>query len=75
MPNYSDLLNIDDSFEKKVSFSDERGDVTFYCKDCEDIVNATREDPKWYVFKCEKCSWSNISIWTKEWIMQNYRIK
>lgn len=75
MPNYSDLLNIDDFWEKRENFDLERWDISFYCKDCEEIVKADRLDPKWYLFKCQKCQWSNIAIWTEKWLRENYRIK
>lgn len=72
--NYKDLINIDD-FEKRETFNDERWDVAFYCKDCEEIVEANRLNPNWYVFKCPKCWGNNIAVWTLAWIKENYRIK
>jgi Zn finger protein HypA/HybF involved in hydrogenase expression len=75
MPNYSDLLNVDDFWEKRINFDEERWDVTFYCKDCEEIVETERPNPNWYIFVCKKCSWKNIAIWTLAWIKENYRIK
>lgn len=75
MPNYSDLLNIDWFWEKRENFNYERWNVTFYCKDCEEIVETERLNPNWYIFKCKKCSWTNIAIWTESWIKENYKIK
>lgn len=75
MANYSDLLNVDDFWEKRITFNDERWDISFFCKDCQEIVETTRVDPKWYLFKCLKCWGTNIAIWTQEWLKENYRVK
>ena len=75
MANYSDLLNVDDFWEKRITFTEERWDISFFCKDCNEIVETERPNPKWYLFKCLKCWWTNIAIWTKEWLKENYRIK
>lgn len=71
---YKDLINIDD-FQKRETFNTERWDVSFYCKDCEEIVEVERPNPNWYIFKCVKCGWNNIAVWTLSWIKENYRIK
>lgn len=75
MAIYNDLLNVDDFWEKKITFEENRWEVSFYCKDCEEIVETERTNPKWYIFKCKKCNSTNISIWTTAWIKENYRIK
>ena len=75
MANYSDLLNVDDFWEKRITFNDERWDISFFCKDCQEIVETIRVNPKWYMFKCVKCEWTNIAVWTLEWLKENYRIK
>jgi len=72
--NYKDLINIDD-FEKRETFNEERWDVAFYCKDCEELVEIDRLNPNWYIFKCKKCWWNNIAVWTLAWLKENYRIK
>lgn len=70
----SDLVNIED-FDKKENFKEERGDVSFYCKDCKKIVITNRPNEKGYVFVCKVCSGKNIAIWTNEWLKSNYKIK
>jgi len=75
MPNYSDLLNVDDFWEKRITFNNDRWEVAFYCKDCEEIVETERLNPNWYTFKCKKCSGTNIAVWTLAWLKENYRIK
>ncbi len=76
MKNYQELLNIDDLWIKKQTFTVERWWVWFYCKDCEEIVETTREDnPNKYVFTCKKCNGQHIVIWTLEGLKENYRIK
>ncbi|MDP5039191.1 MAG: hypothetical protein NWP80_01985 [Candidatus Gracilibacteria bacterium] len=75
MANYSDLLNVDDFGEKKITFNEDRGNISFYCKDCQEIVETKRVDPKGYTFKCIKCDGSNIAVGTLEGLKENYRIK
>jgi len=72
--SYNDLINIDD-FEKKETFNQERWWVDFYCKTCKSLVETTRPNPEWYTFICKKCWGKEIVIWTKEWLINNYRIK
>ncbi len=72
--NYKDLINIDD-FEKRENFNSERGEVAFYCKDCETIVETTRKNPNGYTFICNTCQWTNIAVGTLAWLKENYRIK
>lgn len=72
--SYNDLINIED-FAKRETFTQERWDITFYCKDCKSIVETTRKNPKWYTFICTKCEGTNIAIGTYEGISNQYKIK
>lgn len=72
--NYKDLINVDD-FQKRETFNEERWDVSFYCKDCESIVEVERPKANGYIFKCIVCGWEHIAIWTLAWIKENYRVK
>ena len=72
--SYNDLINIED-FEKSDSFNSERWWVAFYSKNCKKIVETKRPDSNWYTFVCNLCKNKNISIWTKEWLITNYKIK
>ncbi len=72
--SYSDLINIDD-FTKRDNFSEERWEVSFYCKDCEKIVETDRPNKNGYIFVCKECSWKNVAVWTLEWLKSNYKIK
>jgi Zn finger protein HypA/HybF involved in hydrogenase expression len=74
MSTFSDLVNIEE-FDKRDYFSQERWEVSFYCKDCKKIVETNRPDPNWYKFICNICSWTNIAIWTQEGLKSNYKIK
>jgi Zn finger protein HypA/HybF involved in hydrogenase expression len=74
MSNFWDLINIDE-FDKREYFSMDRWEVTFYCKDCKQIVETDRVDEKWYIFLCKKCNSKNIAIWTEESIKTKYKIK
>lgn len=75
MSSYKELVNVEEFWDKKEVFSMERWEVSFYCKDCEVIVETERPDPKWYTFKCKKCWNWNIAIWTENWLKENYHIK
>ena len=72
--SYNELVNIED-FEKKENFILDRWWVGFYCKDCRKIVDTKRPKPNWYIFICNECMWKNISIWTNQWLKNNYKIK
>jgi len=75
MSDYWDLVNIEELWEKKENFEKERGKVSFYCKDCEIIVDTERPNPRWYKFICKKCSGKHIVIGTDRGLKDNYRIK
>ncbi len=75
MSNFWDLVNIEEFWNKREDFKNERWGVAFYCKDCKEIVEITRKNPKSYNFFCNKCNWTNIVIWTEEWLKSNYKIK
>jgi hypothetical protein len=72
---YEDLLNIDEIWNKKEYFNDDRGGVAYYCKTCEILVDVERPNTKWYTFICRKCKKETIVLGTKEWLTNNYRIK
>lgn len=74
MSSFSDLVNIEE-FDKRDNFKQDRWEVAFYCKDCRKIVETDRVNPNWYKFTCNICSWTNIVIWTHEWLKTNYKIK
>ncbi|MDD3793446.1 MAG: hypothetical protein PHI37_01420 [Candidatus Gracilibacteria bacterium] len=74
MSSFSDLVNIEE-FDKRDTFKNERGEVSFYCKDCKKIVNTQRPDINGYTFICEICNGSNIAIGTEEGLKSNYKIK
>lgn len=75
MKTYNELVNVEEFWWKKEWFKEDRWDVSFYCKDCEKIVETERLDPKGYVFKCAVCSGQNIALWTLEWLKTNYKLK
>ena len=75
MSNFWDLINIDEYWDKREQFNEDRGDISFYCKDCKEIVETTRPKANEYSFICNKCESTNTVIWTLEWLKSNYRIK
>ena len=74
MSNFWDLINIDE-FEKRDTFSNDRWEVSFYCKDCKKLVKSDRPNPSWYTFICTECKWKNVVIWTEQSLKSNYKIK
>ncbi|PID87330.1 hypothetical protein CSB07_02010 [Candidatus Gracilibacteria bacterium] len=74
MSNFGDLVNIEE-FDKKDYFVEERGDVSFYCKDCKKLVETDRPNKNGYTFICKECNGKNIAIGTEEGLKTNYKIK
>ena len=74
MSNFWDLINIEE-FEKRDNFAEDRGEISFYCKDCKKLVKADRPNTKWYTFVCPECKGENVVIWTEQWLKTNYKIK
>ena len=75
MSNFWDLVNIEEFWDKREDFSEERWEVTFYCKDCGKIVKTTRENPKSFTFFCNKCKGENVAVWTQAGIKAKFKIK
>jgi len=75
MTNFWDLINIEQFWDKREYFTEERGVVSFYCKDCKNIVEVERPQENGYTFICKICSWKNIAIGTHEWLKEMYRLK
>ncbi|NDK09930.1 hypothetical protein GW846_04070 [Candidatus Gracilibacteria bacterium] len=75
MGNFGDLVNIEEFGEKRENFDTERGEVSFYCKDCHKIVETERKNPGGYVFICKVCSQNNIVIGTFQGLKDNYKLK
>lgn len=72
MTTYNDLINVPSFGKKKENFKDDRGDIRFYCRDCRKVVDAKRLNPNKYIYECESCKQKNISIWTKEGLVDFY---
>lgn len=78
--SYSDLINVPAFGKKREStFSLERGQVAFWCKDCKKIIDAIRLPPekidkklREYIYKCPLCGGKNIAIGTEEWLKEHY---
>lgn len=75
MSHYGDLVNIEEFGDKRNTFEEERGEVSFYCKDCEGIVETQRPKPNGYTFICKVCNGKNIAIGTESGLKENYKIK
>ncbi len=72
MWDFGDLVNIEEFGEKRDYFEEDRWEVSFYCKDCEAIVETDRKEWKKYIFCCKKCSGTRISIGTAAGLKENY---
>jgi len=53
--------------------SNNSGDIVFYCKDCEEIVETDRCGRK-YVYKCKKCGTKNVAFGTKKSIYSFFHL-
>ncbi|MEK7126564.1 MAG: hypothetical protein AAB848_00510 [Patescibacteria group bacterium] len=54
--------------------SENLGDIIFYCKDCEEIVETLRVGGK-YVYKCKKCGTKNVAFGTRKSIYGFFRLE
>ena len=75
MTAFNDLINIEEFWDKRTDFSDNRWNISFYCKDCKDIVEVNRPNKWWYTFICKVCWGKNIAIGTNQWLIEMYKIK
>ena len=50
------------------------GDIIFYCKDCEKIVDTDQFGRK-YVYKCKKCGTKNVAFGTEKSIHSFFRLE
>ena len=75
MSNFWDLVNIEEFWDKREDFLEDRWEITYYCKDCEKIVEVERPNPKWFTFICNICKWENIAIWTEAGVKSKFKIK
>ena len=74
MSNFGDLINIDEYWEKREQFNEDRWWIAYYCKDCKKIVEVEKLK-KEFDFRCKECFWTQVVIGTLEWLISNYKIK
>jgi len=72
MWDFWDLVNIEEFWEKRETFNTERWEVSFYCKDCEKMVETERKEGRKYIFICNDCKGSNVAIGTLSGLKDNY---
>jgi len=75
MSNFWDLINIDEYWDKREQFNEDRGWIAYYCKDCKKIVEVVKNEKKQFDFICKECEWKEVVIGTYEWLKSNYKIK
>lgn len=68
------LINVEDFWDKKNDFKEDRWEICFYCKICLKMVDIERASDEEYIFKCKECGSQDIAIWTLEWLKSNYKI-
>ncbi len=81
--SYTDLVNVPSFWKKRENnFSEERGDVSFFCRDCWKEVEAIKLEPvkvgkkiREYVYECPICHGKRIAIGTKEGLKEHYERK
>ncbi len=75
MNNFGDLINIDEYWDKREQFNENRGWIAYYCKNCKNIVEVEKNEQKQFDFICKECNKKGIVIGTLEWLKLNYKIK
>jgi len=75
MSNFGDLININEYWDKREEFNEDRWGVAYYCKDCKKIVDTKKIEWNKIYFLCNKCEWLEVVIGTFEGLKSNYRIK
>ena len=66
MSNFGDVINIDEYGDKRADFKDDRGGISYYCKDCKKIVEVDVVENKKYNYTCTQCTWKDVVIGTFE---------
>ncbi|MBP9811834.1 hypothetical protein KBC86_00515 [Candidatus Gracilibacteria bacterium] len=78
--SYTDLVNVP-SFGKKRenNFNPERGDISFYCRECRKVIEPIRLEPqkigkqiKEYLYECPTCHGKRVAIGTLEGLKEHY---
>ena len=72
MASYNALVNIPTFEKRKEEFLQERGEIIFFCRDCQKSVEALRLLPEKYLYECPLCKWKNISIGTESSVKEVY---
>ena len=75
MSNFGDLINIDEYWDKREDFNEDRGGISYYCKDCKKLVEVDSVENKKYNYSCKECFWKDVVIGTTEGLKSNYKIK
>jgi len=75
MSNFWDLINIDEYWDKREQFNENRGGVSYYCKNCKNIVEIKKNSEKQFDYVCKECDWNEVVIGTLEGLKSNYKIK
>jgi hypothetical protein len=75
MSNFGDLINIDEYWEKREDFNENRWGIAFYCKGCKKIVEVKSVENKEHKYNCSFCSWKDVVTGTAEGLKYNYKIK
>jgi len=63
--------NIKEDLKEK---KEEKKEIIFYCKDCEEIVDTNRVSNK-YVYTCKKCGTKNVAFGTLKSIKSFFKLK
>ena len=73
----NDLINVNSYGKVRVFFNEERGPVSFFCKDCNKIVETEQKShkkKKKYTFICTTCKSENVAIGTEEGLIEHYKL-
>ena len=73
--NYNDLVNISTFGKKRENFDPERGELAYYCRDCEKEVAVEVLDEEAMAVRCAVCSGKKVSMGTSATIREFYAKK
>lgn len=73
--NYNDLINISTFGKKRENFDPERGELAYYCRDCQKEVSVNILNEDTMEVQCAVCSGKNVSIGTMATLREFYSKK
>lgn len=61
--------------ENKDDYAGVRGEIVYYCKDCEKLVEPKKHPKRPYLFACSVCNGENVCWGTEQGIKSHFHIR